>query len=393
MHRSCVLIAGFALLSSACAQKTPPEPAPTGTVTGIVICADTQRPARLAEISLVRKPDEFLMKAQPSNKPDPKHPVAMLLLNGRTGLDGSYTIRDVPLGDYYVLAKMPGYVLPLGKIENDKQAKDVDTVMRAVPLVHVTADNSATVDISLTRGGMIAGRLQFEDGTPVVGMWVKVEPAEGDDHDYMLQPYYLAQAVGYVRNHAQTDDDGRFRIASLAPGKYVVTSQLQVEGGMQMSSDGKVASGPNYQMLNAYAPGVFRKPDAKVYEIHAGDQFTDANVEIALDRLHTVRGRVLAKEDRHRPDHVGISLTDATDKDFTRWSAIAADGSFHFDYIPEGTYAIDTFAAGDADSDHSPGKPVRHYADLKTSVIVLDKDVTLDDLLLDAVTPAKDGSP
>ena len=86
-----------------------------------------------------------------------------MVVTGRSGLDGSFTIANVPPGEYYAVAKLGGYLLPIAPVTTEKQAADVDAVMRDVTRVTVTAKQTAEVNLELHRGGTISGRVQFED--------------------------------------------------------------------------------------------------------------------------------------------------------------------------------------------------------------------------------------
>jgi hypothetical protein len=162
-------------------QDMTAVPAPSGTVTGHVIFADTRQPARLVEVTLARRPTAGEIKADASEQRSDKIPPRTVAISGRTGLDGSFLISGVSAGDYYVVAKLEGYVLPIGPITSEKQAMDVDTVMRDIPLVSVAGNETAEVNVSLHRGGVISGRVQFEDGTPVVEAFINVEPVDAEE--------------------------------------------------------------------------------------------------------------------------------------------------------------------------------------------------------------------
>ena len=102
----------------------------TGTVAGHVTADDTQRPARFAEVILLAKQTAEEVEAEeeeqlahtPSGHKDAKTTMAML--DGRSTLNGSYSFDNVPVGDYYVFAKLGGYVLPVHAVEGEKEANE-----------------------------------------------------------------------------------------------------------------------------------------------------------------------------------------------------------------------------------------------------------------------------
>jgi hypothetical protein len=395
----------WAMTLAAWAQKTPPPPPPpSGTVTGHVIFAETQQPARFAEISLIRKPDAAAIAADPAredSKQEVKTPLSIAAVIGRSGLDGSFTIRDVPPGDFYAIANLAGYVIVIGRIANWKDGRDLDTVMRAIPVVHVAADHSTEIDLTLHRGAVIAGRLQYEDGSPVVEMSVRVDPVEGADELFYLRPSYLAAALerSYTSRYTATSDDkGRYRIVGLPPGKYVVTTELQTSGGDRLNSDGDdVSSGPGIirEIVPIFAPTAFHKADAKIFEIKGAEELDDADIRVELTDLHTVKGAVLAKEDRHAPNQCYLRLSSPDDKQFYRSSRLQSDGTYHFGFVPPGTYTITALAAADLmnpyelDESVSP-EYIRRYQQSRVTVIVGEHDVTAEDLVLVEAKPAKE---
>lgn len=76
----------------------------TGTVTGHVYCADTNAPARMAQVQL-----ETVRDAEQRSAIHPQ-PSYNLPAGGivQTALDGSFVIPKVPPGSYYVVATAAG---------------------------------------------------------------------------------------------------------------------------------------------------------------------------------------------------------------------------------------------------------------------------------------------
>jgi hypothetical protein len=408
------------------------DPATVGTVTGRVTFAENRLPARFAEVILVRRPDAEDLLPDFSNgppkelpKPAAKPAQKVVSISGRSGFDGAYTIGEVPPGDYYIVAKMQGYVVPIRRATNSKETRDIDKLAADLPMVHVEAARMSMADVALHRGGVISGKVQFRDGSPVVGMQVRAELADAPEVGMMWAtlPYMpLATAVSSRGNGMDfgtemltTDDDGHFRLAGLAPGKYRVSAQLQMGGGTRTVSNGPTGSSGGGigrpVTLTVYGPGVMRRSQGKVFEIKGDERFTDADIEVDLSGLHAVRGRVLAKEDGHAPNAVYLALTeDGEDDPAMRMPRVVAiDGAFTIENVAPGTYTLRVQVAEDIEeipqeklaelnkqaSSSGIGemlqpKVLKRYGAAHATVIVAEDDVTVDDILLTEAKPEAD---
>lgn len=351
----------------------------TGVVTGHVVCSDTQKPARGAEVSL--------LGVAPVMTKDGN---ALRVVMTKTSLDGSFVASGLVPGDYYAIATMLGYELPYGVDEkwdgNPRTMPDVSKVMANFPVVHVVAQRTVLIDLTMKHGGVIAGRVSFEDGSPATEVNVMLQPVGVRLGIAQEEVGGLGEIAGYHRLSARTDDAGRYRVAGLPAGKYRVTVALntqqrsqEVVGGMTpddfFSEDGKAR-----QQIFFYAPGVVKEADAKLVELHGDEDAEGVDVALRLDGLHTIRGRVLTVAERRSPSWSMLFLKD--DAGFETVVEAEPDGSFHFDYIPEGTYKLyvrgrEVKAGGKLWDDGS-----REYESVNTTVIVGAQDMVLDDFLL-----------
>ncbi len=212
-------------------------------------------------------------------------------------MDGSFRIDGIPVGDYYAGAVMPGYLTPGTSIATETAtAEQLKDLLDSMPTVHVTAGQVASVSLTLHRGAVIAGRLQFADGSPAVGAKVGWELAERDIEIQSVRMTRLSPAqeilstFGYhprQDNGIETDDEGRYRIYGLPAGKYIVSTviisplssgQVTMNDGTSTRASGQVRMYPN--MTAVYAPGVFRRKDAKVFEVREGEQRMDADMKL-----------------------------------------------------------------------------------------------------------------
>jgi hypothetical protein len=380
----CITVA-FLVAASASAQQIDGGALPVGSVKGHIVCGDTQRPARFAQVFLLRKPE-------PQNKTDASdgRPAKVelhgekrvLLANGRSLLDGSYEIRDVPPGDYYVLAKMAGYIGPISNVETEDDTEDLDKVLAGVPMVHVVAHRSSTADVTLRHGGAIKGTVRFDDGAPVGGALVKVEAVSGVDPS---RSSYALDAVGNRLDQGTTDDEGNYRVSGLPPGKYRVRVEIEIVGGLRISQFGgprsnqygQSAGGSAAMILPVYPPGTLRQSKATIFEIKGDEQISGVDVRVDLNGLHSVRGKVLDPENRGAIITGVAGVFDDKDKEFRRSADLQPDGSFQIEYVPEGTY---TLLVEGWEFQRKEGVQFPRRANLP--VIVMDHDVDVDEIML-----------
>jgi hypothetical protein len=359
----------------------PAAPVPTGAVSGRVLCADTQRPARFAEVSLLRKPDATDQGGDANGRGSNFSAMG----NGRTTLDGSFVITSVPVGDYYVIARVAGYIVPGGSGASGSAA-DMDSVMSGVPQVHVDAGRESRADLTLQRGASVSGRVLFDDGSPASGVTVQIRSADAADQLSPVRFMGLTQGMRF----AQTDDRGMYRLSGVGPGKYNVVAMITAGGGSRFigtvrgTTVGDRPASPVSVLV--YAPGKFHAADARVLDIRAAEEVSDTDIVANLVGLHSVRGSVLSAADRHALSGGSVSLLDQTDKGFQRHVQIESDGGFHFDYLPAGSYTVSVGGAADVTASHDPARPwavetSKRYGQVGTSVVVGEHDMALDALL------------
>jgi hypothetical protein len=357
-----------------------------GTVTGIVICGDTQLPARFAKVSLIRKPskeERDAIFAPPDSRPDgaAKNTGRKLktfdIIQKHAGLDGGYVVEKVPPGDYWVVAQRDGYIFPIMPAANEKEERDLDRLMAAAVTVHVDAERTAKADVTLERGAVIAGKVAFDDGSTAVGWDVWLVSSASTALVPVDNPYTgVAEAIDDTRlGVTSTDDGGNFHMAGIPPGKYIVVTQLTINNEERLEDASSILTGGGAQVLTAYGPGVFTRESARQIEIHGTETVGDADLKLDLSRLRSIRGRVLRKEDG-QPVHGSIVYVH--NGSIAQRARVEADGSYHLDYLPSGTYVLDLTPAFP-----DPADRTRHYQrPPPQNVVVGEEDVTLDDLLL-----------
>jgi len=120
-----------------------------------------------------------------------------------TGSDGRFVFHDLAAGTYIVNASAPGY---LGGFTGPGAAAGPTTVDLA------EAERRSDVKVRLWKAAVVSGTVVDEAGEPAVGVMVRA-----------MRRAPLGGKIRYSAGQSgRTDDRGMYRIASLAPGDYLI---------------------------------------------------------------------------------------------------------------------------------------------------------------------------
>lgn len=351
--------------------QQPPQQ--TGyTVTGRVVCADTQRAARFAQVMLV-----------PATNGTSDFERGRMAV-GRTDLDGRFTIDNVPPGEYFGTAELTGYINDAPAVRNAlNQGGDALNAVSTVPRVQVS-NGGGSLQLSLQRGAVVAGSVQWDDGSPASGVSVMVQPAPANGVSTGVATASIGGGFGRgffpgFGNGGQTDDRGHFRLSGLAPGNYVlratVQSPLPSGGGGGGGGDGRFQ---RLMSLSVFAPNKLRSTEATVITLSPGEERSDVNVVLGLSGMHTVSGEVSSSAAAVRSG--SVQLTDQNDSTLNRRGIINPDGSFSVPYVPPGTYTLRVNASAQQQVPGRGGSPqdatATRFQPFQESITVTDNDLS-----------------
>ncbi len=384
------LVFGPAGLRQAVAQQSP---AVVGsTVSGHVVCADTNTPARFAKVllkstagdhagedfmkSIEANMEKAMAKSGGSSAPvkpqteEQKRALAVAaksmnqvtdMLNSSTvGLDGGYSFAGIKPGTYYVHAMYPGYIDPFSQF-TDEDFASTDPAMRAriaqIPTITVNGTDTARADLRLERGAAVSGRIVFDDGSPASGWSLSVvKPKTPEDPgEATAEAMKQALAMSGAAQIFKTDDMGHYRISGLAGGEYVLRASMVATAiGISAANMGDGGSGIN---LVVYSGDTFSRGDAKAVKLTAGQEQPGVDITVPARSLHNIVGHVYAKGDGHTLNVGSVGLTSKDNAALHLKAAIRDDGSFHFEYLPGGvTYTLTVEDAADGRSNGTGGK-------------------------------------
>src|SRR5688572_28060912 len=155
------------------------------SVTGRVVHALSGQPIRKASVQLARAAER-----------GPRNAPASVLTNA----EGVFRLEDVPAGAYRLSASRTGFVR--GLYLNDVRAYTLTVGEGAV----------ANIKIALMPAAVVAGTVLDQDGDPVEEATVQV----------LRSTYRHRKRIWNPVHSTNTNDLGEYRMAGVAPGRYVV---------------------------------------------------------------------------------------------------------------------------------------------------------------------------
>lgn len=234
--------------------------------------------------------------------------------------EGRFIVDDLAPGTYSVSAIAPGYVL-------DNEERE--------PKYYRSGD---TIDLTMTRGGVITGTVTQLTGEPVVAVRVQAVRVRDSEGRSLRRPASLGSQI--------TDDRGVYRIYGLQPGSYLVLAGAPV---------GFAASfGTGYEEdVATYFPSATRDTAAEV-TVGRGQEATSIDIRYRGERGRSVSGSVVgAVATDPLSGSVFLTLThtasgfiEATTSIFQR-----NEKSFAFHGVPDGEYeltALNNLSSGES---------------------------------------------
>jgi hypothetical protein len=334
-----VLLAATCVASGSAQQHAAKPHPPRGTVTGTIYCGDTNAPARLAQLSLLSASHQQNNQA----------------FMAQSDLDGRFAVGRLPEGTYYVSVKYAGYLdpFPLAKARdlgglNPDERKQFGA--QAIT-VSISAQQASTIAVRLDRAAVLEGTVSYDDGSPAIGlhMNIRTRPKPGSEAKPPTADGLYAVTVALNEAFARiTDDHGHFRAVGLAPGEYLVSTTLSTASGTAPpgNSEIEIYKSTSSGGLVIYYGDTARASEAKIIKIAGGESNTDADITIPLRKLHTIHGQIILKRTGQPPPRAVLRLLYADTREFARM-AVAINGEFELNYVPEGSYILQAQASAE----------------------------------------------
>lgn len=246
-----------------------------------------------------------------------------------TNADGQYQITNLPAGVYRISVYAPAHVIE-GESRSSYEYGRTMTVAEG--------DDIENLDFSLTRGGVITGKVTDEYGKPVI--------AEGVGAFRLDQQGRRDHAAAGQMLRWQTDDRGVYRIFGLEPGRYVVGAGASSEDALQ-----PIGNRGSYK--RTYHPDAVDESSARVIEVKPGGEVENVDIKLArATRSYTASGRVLDSETGKPLAGVtlGCEFAKTAGSSFRMGDTVTnSNGEFRIEGLSPNTYIAYVFNPGQSD--------------------------------------------
>ena len=303
-----------------------------------------------------------------------------------TDRGGRFTFKDLIDGRYAIHATKPGHV-----------GRNYGARARNKPGVILAVRNGGSIvglDLELSRGSAISGRITDQSGAPIAGIEVSAIERIASEP----QSRWSRAAVGV------SDDRGMYRLYGLGDGEYVVgvlrprvtpgvtsrTPPARPANPFSTPSPGPANTSPRpgWEYSPVFFPGTPDVSAATAISIRGQTDRSDLNLMLQSIPAAEIQGRLSAPPTLAMKN-VRVILTTATDSvlpvlgyPLTRTAAVSPNGHFVFSGVPQGTFRLlattsDTSARGGPSSDR-PDRLPRDWSALTAFEVGNDRLVTLD---------------
>jgi hypothetical protein len=355
----------FGAFSSVTAQGPPPVPpsAPqpprdvvrrmesgatgTGVIRGRVVAADTGNPIRRASVNL--SPMNASMPPGGGRGVSGGMPVMVSgIVSGRspqtsasasmarprqatTDSQGGFEFTGLPAGSYRIFASASQYSPQyLGMAYGGKKPNGPGSSDLGQPVQLTDGQTFDKAVITLSRGGVITGRVTDETGDPVT----------------RVQVYTIFFAPGSTRgmrmgSGSQTDDLGQFRIYGLQPGEHAVVAEASRFNFVSPNAPPETEE-DKIGFVTTYYPGTPDEGAAQRVRTRVGTETTGIEIRLLQDRLYRISGSVVDSQGQPLPHVNGQVMRRTTGTSGMSSFGFNTDekGQFQMRNVPSGNYRL-----------------------------------------------------
>ncbi|HYE76291.1 MAG TPA: carboxypeptidase-like regulatory domain-containing protein, partial [Blastocatellia bacterium] len=241
----------------------------------------------------------------PHNRPVPNQPGQ--IPKAKTDAEGNYRITGAAAG-YYRLA-------PLSSVYAMSTANGMG--LQGIPITLGENEHLENIDLQLTAGGVITGRVTDQNGKPVIEANISIEP----EHERDGRPPAIP------RRAWNTDDRGIYRIFGLPDGKYKIAVHLYSSNALS---------------TRVYYPGTPERSQAKTIEVSSGSEATDIDIKVGNSGgAFEISGRVVDDAGKVVPNvSLEYRFMESHRGSFGSAVRVNADGTFRLQGLLPGTFVL-----------------------------------------------------
>jgi hypothetical protein len=264
------------------------------------------------------------------------------------GEDGSFHLTNLEAGRYGIAAYAPALVgvpksasagaeekKPANNEEEAPDQKTPEPESNTRDIALADGEKVEDVDFTLARGGVITGRVTYEDDSPAIGVTIKLTEQPGNKKNYRLMSM---EFDGNDAMQMKTDDRGIYRVYGLPDGRYKISAAGKSGEAMQVLAS-------NRYRRRTFYPSVTDEASAGIVEINNGSEARDIDIKFADPaKSYNVSGRVVAADTNRAVPNAPvtfISQTSGNDLPPARnFTTSNSKGEFKFEGIPAGSYTL-----------------------------------------------------
>ncbi|PYS99789.1 MAG: hypothetical protein DMF63_09835 [Acidobacteria bacterium] len=256
-----------------------------------------------------------------------------------TGDDGEFEIRHVRAGTYYPFVQVRNVLNPqsVNSFYGNTSSLSVNKLDSFFQKMNVDGMSEVQVLVPVKRGAAISGTVSYADGTPAIGVKVKIfrSGAEIGEDDFV--------SVG----DTETDDRGYYRRVEMVPGTYFVEVNQPSDHGSRNRASEDWRDFARESELKTYFPGIGERKRAEAIQLDWGQEAANTDIKIPERKLYKVSGKVIAKDTQQPLSKIKVTFEREGDDGPEFYGSNDANqittdmtGSWSFKDLPPGKYRI-----------------------------------------------------
>lgn len=264
-----------------------------------------------------------------------------------TDEDGRYHLQGIPAGPCIITVDTVSLVKQTKlKTEAEKDNEDIEEMgedniqedgsyASRKEVVLKENEKLTGIELTLTQGGVITGRITDAGGQPIIGGPIHIQPFNKNDQ-YGSLSVFIYSALGDKRLF-HTDDRGIYRVYGLPPGRY------QVSVG-DKNAEGVKLSWGRLTLPLTYYTGATNEDKPAAVEVTSGNEASNIDIRVTrLRKLETfaITGRVVDGVTGNLLPLVNVKCLQGKSPVRNCYGKSDASGRFRIDGLMQGKYTIE----------------------------------------------------